>query len=218
MRILWLFLLLCTAVGAQDYPVEVEMRLPGGRPAPSWRPPASPCRLCGQPRDLDGCGCDRLLDLGLARELQADVKTALRQIFQGEMELDGEVPVRTLSQTALNRRGGGHLNGLYEDGVIWLSHDLKRRQALGVLAHETAHAWQFQRHPDATLCAEDFREGFAEWVSFLVLEQAGDRASAFRLQANQDPVYGAGLRRFLELEARHGRAEILARARREVRF
>jgi hypothetical protein len=91
--------------------------------------------------------------------------------------------------------------------TIYVERGLPRVVLLGTLAHELGHAWQAENVPavrDALLC-----EGFAEWVAHRVLVAAGQQLSAARA-TRRDDLYGRGLRHFLGVERRHGRAAVLA--------
>jgi hypothetical protein len=92
------------------------------------------------------------------------------------------------------------------------SHDM----AFETLAHEYAHVWQ------SRFCPREqdlkFKEGFAEWVSYrvLVFRSYNDRAIA-KLKEN-DPIYGEGLKKMLELEVKLGRKGVIEYARTHTGF
>lgn len=90
--------------------------------------------------------------------------------------------------------------------TIYVEQALPRPLLLGTLAHELGHAWQAERAPglrDLLLS-----EGFAEWAAHRVLVGAGLQAIAARA-TRRDDIYGRGLRHFLALERRAGRAAVL---------
>jgi hypothetical protein len=77
-----------------------------------------------------------------------------------------------------------------------------------VLAHEYAHAWQNERcPPDAPL---EIQEGFAEWVSFKLLQSWGCGKRMARM-LRRDDLYGLGLQKMLEWERREGAPGVLRR-------
>jgi hypothetical protein len=79
-----------------------------------------------------------------------------------------------------------------------------------VSAHEFGHAWQAENNP-LTLQIH-FREGFAEWVAYKVLQTLGKKEQMERMLWRND-VYGQGLRWALSRERRVGASGFL----REVR-
>lgn len=213
MRVLLVFLALTAAAWAQDFPVEIELAPPPGA-TPRWAPPAAPCSLCAELRGPRGCGCDRLLDQAMAERLGAGLQPELRGLG---LDLDRALRLRVVSQAELDRLGGEHILGLYSDGTIYLSRDLTRREAVGVLAHEYAHAWQYAHHPSIDQCSALLVEGFAEWVAYRILENLGDRESARTIRYGDDTDYGRGARWFLEQERARGRTEVLRLARSRTR-
>ena len=56
-----------------------------------------------------------------------------------------------------------------------------------------------------------YREGFAEWVSYKVLEELGYRSQIAGMKSRKD-IYGEGLRIMLKAEKRGGVEEVLRTA------
>jgi hypothetical protein len=89
---------------------------------------------------------------------------------------------------------------------IYVQNGLPRTLLLQIAAHEFAHAWQGENCPllrDLTI-----REGFAEWVSYKVLEAYGFTQQQERIKKRTD-VYGTGLNWALALEKETGSAGVI---------
>ena len=94
--------------------------------------------------------------------------------------------------------------------TVYVERALTRGLLLGTLAHELGHAWQTERAP--SLRDPLLSEGFAEWAAHHVLLARGHQALAAR-STRRDDLYGRGLRQYLDIEHRGGRAAVLAAAR-----
>lgn len=101
---------------------------------------------------------------------------------------------------------GGKLNGLYayENGnsFIYIQKGMPETLTFDTLCHEYAHAWDTaygKRGKELIL-----KEGFAEWVSYKCLLNAGYGSLAEMKKENPDKIYGNGLRKVLALEKRIG--------------
>jgi len=77
--------------------------------------------------------------------------------------------------------------------------------------HEWAHAWQGENCP--LLQDPLVREGFAEWAAYKTLQEMG-AIKKMTLMAQQNGLYGEGLRQMLKLEQRDGVPGVLAFCRR----
>ncbi|MCO5167345.1 MAG: hypothetical protein M9894_13430 [Planctomycetes bacterium] len=86
---------------------------------------------------------------------------------------------------------------------------LPRAALRGILVHELFHAHQTARRADPGPPDAAFVEGAAQFVQLRALEAAGAHGWAARLLANEDPVYGGGLRRFRRLVGALGEAQAL---------
>lgn len=207
---------------AQDYPVEIELVPPKGMSfstiaipkakvpkAPQWTPPVKRCAVCEQRAPVGTCRCYDMLTQELAVVLLRQIKKALSETTGQVFRLRRPVKVRAVSRERLSQLGGERLLGLYEDDVIWVNHNLNRRQATAVIAHELGHAWFFQHREDVNTPNELFFEGFAEFISYLALEALGDVDSARRIAREDRSVYGRGAQRFLARYRREGLASVL---------
>lgn len=129
------------------------------------------------------------------------------------MELPEPVRVRLMDPTKMLGYGAGDgVQGLYEDGVITVSSMLYRREAIVVLSHEYGHAWQSAYHPKFDEVDGALREGWAEWVALQVLKRFGEGVGGDALRSNRDPVYGGGLRWFLQVEKNFGLEAVFEQA------
>ncbi len=99
----------------------------------------------------------------------------------------------------------GDLNGLFyrkgDDYNIYVLYGLRKKDLIGVLAHEITHAWQAE-NCSGNLELEDL-EGFAQWVAYYALIYYDyERFAQTMLSGNS--VYATGLRKMLEIEKRGG--------------
>ncbi|MGE0488048.1 MAG: ImmA/IrrE family metallo-endopeptidase [Vulcanimicrobiota bacterium] len=209
-------LILLAPAWGQDFPVEVEMLGPArplARPLARslrWQPPPVQCRLCGETTTPGLCSCHFRVDQEFGERL-------LAQVRQDAQELDprlvyrGGLEVRVVSQARLDELGGEPVYGLYEEGRIWLSQALTRREAYAVLAHEFGHAWHFQENPAFASQPERLREGFADWVALQLVQARPDPSARVRLLEQRQEPYRSGLATMLRLEEQGGREAVLAR-------
>lgn len=128
------------------------------------------------------------------------------------MEVSEPLVVRLVDPAHLLQHGGDGVQGVYADGVITLNRYLSRREAVATLAHEYGHAWQAAFHPGYDEVDGTLREGFAEWVALQALRQFGEGSGGDLLRSNRDPVYGGGLRWFLQVEKNFGREVVFTQA------
>ncbi len=128
------------------------------------------------------------------------------------MQVSEKLVVRLVDPARLLQHGGDGVQGVYADGVITLSRTLTRREAVATLAHEYGHAWQAANHPGYDEVDGTLREGFAEWVALQALRQFGEGSGGDVLRRNRDPVYGGGLRWFLQVEKHFGREVVFTQA------
>ncbi len=120
--------------------------------------------------------------------------------------------IRLANPEQLVSYGGDGVQGLYDEGQITLCNLISRRLAVAVLAHEYGHAWQDENHPGYERVDNSLREGFAEWVALQALKRFGFGSGGDLLRSNRDPVYGGGLRWFLQVEDNFGREAVLEQA------
>ena len=82
-----------------------------------------------------------------------------------------------------------------------------------VAGHELAHVWQ-QQHDLSDLPPEQ-AEGSAEYAAYLLLDEADTEEGKVKIEAmkqSEDPAYGAGFRRALEIAHGHGSGSSLRKA------
>jgi hypothetical protein len=93
---------------------------------------------------------------------------------------------------------------------IYVQTGLPRHLFLQVASHEFAHAWQGENCP--LLRDACFREGFAEWVAYHVLNHYGCQDQIHQmLKGNNE--YSEGLKKMLQLESSSGIQGILEACR-----
>lgn len=215
--------MLCAVAAAQEFPVEIELVPPSpdsgvtfsvlSAPTvisePEWKPPARPCRVCGGTKVNDACSCDEPLTQTMADGLLRKVGAAVAAGSCQKIVLAKPVTIRAVSSGRLRQLGGERLLGLYEDGVIWVSYELNRRQATAVIAHEYGHAWFFQHRSDVNAPTELLFEGFAEWVCYLALRELGDTDGAAKIEYADQSIYGRGARKLMWRHRREGMDAVL---------
>ena len=194
--VVWLVLL---TVGVWARPVEILLR-----------PPHDPslCPGCDCPKyDCFTPGCD--CTLPITQPWCETMLGRIRQRLVGALGQRLEVPIRLriklVDPTRMLAFGAGDgVEGVYADECITLSSMLSRRQAIVALAHEYGHAWQSVFHPGYDEVDGALREGWAEWVALQALKRFGEATGGDALRSNRDPVYGGGLRWFLQVEKNFG--------------
>lgn len=218
-----ILLMLGTTALAQDYPIEVELVPVGAHPvvepddsyeiwefqeevvvAPRRKRALTPrlCLVCEHETLPGQCPCYELLTQKMAESLWREVKATMNTT--ADLRLSRPVRVFAVSRKRLRQLGGERLLGLYEDDVIYVNHELTRREARGVIAHEFGHAWFFQRRTDVNSASDLLFEGFPEFLSYLMLTEAGDRKLANRIAYQDQSVYGRGARKLIALYQRSG--------------
>lgn len=110
----------------------------------------------------------------------------------------------------------GDLNGLFyrkgDNFNIYVLYGLRKKDLVGVLAHEMAHAWESENCKD-DLSLEDL-EGFAHWVAYHALSSLGYERHARNLSLGNN-IYAEGLRKMLEREAKGGSRAVFDYIRRK---
>jgi hypothetical protein len=99
-----------------------------------------------------------------------------------------------------------------EPATVHLLGGVPAERMLTVSAHEYAHVWHAENHPNYSATSAEFREGFAEWVAYKVAQHAQRRTQMSVLNFPSDGLYHQGLTGFLELESRLGARETLRHA------
>jgi hypothetical protein len=171
--------------------------------------PQKICRVCDELAQPGTCRCYDFVTQKMAERLYSNIEVTLAEVSSGQIRLKRPVQVKVVSSFELEKMGGEYLLGLYEDDVIWLSFELDRRRALAVLAHEFGHAWFFQHRTDARTVPDLLYEGFPEFLSYLVLREAGDHEACYSISTVDQSVYGRGARRLIGLYYRAGLEPVL---------
>ena len=94
--------------------------------------------------------------------------------------------------------------------ALYVVTGLPQIMLIQTIAHEWAHAWQGENCP--LLKDPLLREGFAEWVSYKTLQALG-ATKKLALMAEQNGLYGEGLRHMLKVEQHNGFDRVLALCR-----
>jgi hypothetical protein len=95
--------------------------------------------------------------------------------------------------------------------AIFVEYGLPQIVLLEVLSHEYAHAWQSENWTSGP--PPEVQEGFAEWVSYKLLQSWGCHRRSERM-LRRDDLYGAGLKLMLDWERESGPEGVFARAAR----
>ncbi len=102
------------------------------------------------------------------------------------------------------------INDVKVTNDIYLQNGMPYNMLFGTLAHEYGHAWEYQnKRSDLLIYRQDniiFCEGFAQWVSYHTLRQYNLKEQANKIITNykDDPIYGDGLKKMLNLEKKLG--------------
>jgi hypothetical protein len=176
------------------------------------------CANCGAPsgpnatRLDDGrylcpdCRSIALFDRRLVTPIKEQVLTFLERGMG--MRITHEITYSLQDVKFLEERSKGihgDLNGLFyrkgDDFNIYVLYGLRKKDLVGVLAHEMAHAWESE-NCRSDLPLEDL-EGFAQWAAYHALSNLGYQEYA-RTLVHGDNIYAVGLRRMLEIEDKSG--------------
>jgi hypothetical protein len=192
------------------------------------------CDTCGRPMDVPAwkrvegrpmCGRCRqtvVADPDSAHALYRRVRSQLIKLL--DLRLDEPCQLKIAGQRQmlglldksallhLDAGSRGRCFGLFlREGnhrAIFVEEGLPQIVLLEVLAHEYAHAWQSEHCPsDLPLLVQ---EGFAEWVSYKLLQKWGCRKRLARM-LRRDDIYGRGLRKMLAWERDCGTQSVLRR-------
>jgi hypothetical protein len=139
-------------------------------------------------------------DLGLGLNVGTDFTLVDHQHLQRlAAEASNDLPTEPSKVVGLFARKG-------HKRVMYLLSGLPQILLIQVAAHEWAHAWQGENCP--LLHDPLVREGFAEWVAYKALQVLG-AVKKMALMAQQNGVYGDGLRKMLALEQQIGVVGVL---------
>jgi hypothetical protein len=215
----------CASCGRPIFDRYWEVTGREGRYCERCRSEAPACSVCGAPtRDgilHDGrvfcrsCDAKRVTDRGTYDRIYHRLIERARERLG--LVLDDAPPLVVESQSRMEAHEGlpeAHegLSGLYlrdahGNASIHVLSDLPEGRLAAVLGHELAHAWQGEHCPDRQ--SQRVREGFAEWVSWHLLDgEAGADRERTVITARTDE-YGRGFRLFEGLEEHHGEPFVL---------
>lgn len=93
--------------------------------------------------------------------------------------------------------------------AIFVEYALPQIVLMEVMAHEYAHAWQNENCPGEL--TPEVQEGFAEWVTYKLLQSWGATKRTERM-LRRDDIYGRGLKKMLQWEEEGGIAAVFRRA------
>lgn len=99
-----------------------------------------------------------------------------------------------------------------EPAAIYLLDGVPSQRFVTVCAHEYAHAWHAESHPNYLRLSREMREGFAEWVAYRSAQHAGRNSQVATLLLPSSNIYYSGLQKFLALEAKSGVEGVLKHA------
>lgn len=91
-----------------------------------------------------------------------------------------------------------------EPPAIYLLDGVPSERFVTVCAHEYAHAWHAEYHPNYRSLSQEMREGFAEWVAYRSAQHARRNSQTATLLLPTSNIYYSGLQKFLALESKIG--------------
>lgn len=116
--------------------------------------------------------------------------------------------------TVISGGTGDDVGGYYQaygPESIWIITGYSREYAIGVIAHELAHAWQSTESPAKQ--SKLLKEGFATWCQYKAFMALGAKAYMKLLFYLSDGDYSKGLDIFLGIEAKSGIKGVIDYAR-----
>ncbi|RMG14485.1 MAG: protein DA1 [Planctomycetota bacterium] len=167
------------------------------------------------------CAEDAVVDLSEARRALDEARAALAELLGVDLGA-ARVTLRLAEREGLLRRAGEglehpDLRAFTEVVEVLAGERVERRRfavhvlrglprtcLVGILAHELFHVWQTLQGGVRPGAQPAFREGAAQYAQWRVLRALGAERWVRRLEANPDPVYGVGLRRFRRLAKERG--------------
>ena len=128
---------------------------------------------------------------GLALVDRVQLKSIIQQQMQSTSSSPGQIDLDIDKTLGIYTRRGIRRG-------IYVQSGLPRNLLIQIAAHEFAHAWQGENCP--LLRDQLIHEGFAEWVSYHVLEAYNLKQQQIQMRKRND-IYGEGLRWALEIES-----------------
>jgi hypothetical protein len=197
----------------------------GSRICPQCLASAEECDFCGKKANKDAtryadgrfqCPACRATAVQTREELEPFIAEALELAVRVLRSRVAKMPLVLLADAhaiaqeqsltfkptrKLDKRAVGLFSAGGASGKIFVELGKPSQEAIGTIAHEYAHAWQYERNP--SLRRKETVEGFASWVQYHVFRAMREPERARRL-LTWDPPYGSGLREMLDIEKRGG--------------
>jgi hypothetical protein len=156
--------------------------------------------------------------LGVALTLKVPVKEVrlvdvpgLIEVSKGQYQKSTLMSGRVLGLTTLILKSKGARRWT-EPATVHLLSGVPAERMLTVCAHEYAHVWHAENHPNYSATTAEMREGFAEWVAYKVSQHSQRQSQMAVLDYPSDGLYYEGLSKYLELERKSGVAGALKHA------
>jgi hypothetical protein len=156
--------------------------------------------------------------LGVALSLKVPIKEVklvdvpgLVVASQGQYQKATLMSGRVLGLTTLILKSKGKRRWT-EPATVHLLSGVPAERMLTVCAHEYAHVWHAENHPNYSATTPEMREGFAEWVAYKVSEHSQRQRQVAVLDYPSEGLYYEGLSKFLQLEKKLGVAGALKHA------
>lgn len=165
-----------------------------------------------------GADFDLVNDKYKANLLKEKVEIYLRRNFG--IQLRRPVIVELYSGNQLNLKGiimelNGNLGSYYYENLgksgiahmIYLREGMSRKKFMSVLAHEMTHA--FIREEKLMNCDRYLREGFARWVEYNFLLEAGLPEEAEKIKKIKTYRHGKAVEKLFKLEKKVGKDRVM---------
>lgn len=181
------------------------------------------CDVCGMPAGpspvklSDGrifcpdCEGTSVKDVETVRSLYEAVSAYLVREYRMEIAPVSEIGFREIGELAELGKGAPTaekdvvpLGLFYRRGPkvdIYVQKNLPRNLLTGVIAHEYAHAYMYEKSPDFR--DSEISEGFAEWIRYKTLMRLNDEKGAKLIELRRD-IYGRGYQKVSKVEKESG--------------
>ncbi len=159
------------------------------------------------------CYSDAILTYESLKKLYEETVNVIKKLFNitipniDELILSDIKGIRAKRKWA-SRNTKGFFLRIGNKNSIYVMKGLSKPTAISVLAHEIAHFWQYENNIVSD--KKDFIEGFAEWISFKVLEHYNLSKQIESAEKNKYRDYSRGLLLFKKLEKEIGMVGIFS--------
>lgn len=136
---------------------------------------------------------------------------ALIAASKGQYQRSSLMSGRVLGLTTLVLKSKGERRWT-EPATVHLLSGVPAERMLTVCAHEYAHVWHAENHPNYVKTSAEMREGFAEWVAYKVTQRTQRPRQTAMLDYPAAGPYYEGLRKYLALERQNGVEAVLRHA------